>query len=107
MQSPGSTQSPSVCTSGDRSPSAAQPDPYGPPGGHCGPPVPRFLAGSTPGGPEERERERKSGRKGTENIMRDNDDSQELELTGLADRRTAQVGIATDSTDIQRLIDSI
>lgn len=61
VRSPGSAQSPSVYTSGDTSPSVPQLDPCGPPGGHCGLPAPRFLAGSIQGGPvewQERETEK-------------------------------------------------
>lgn len=53
MRSPGSVQSPSVCTFGDKFPSAAQPDPCGPQGVRCGLPEPESLAGNKPGGPVE------------------------------------------------------
>lgn len=90
VRSLGWAQSPSVRTSDDKSPSAAVPDPCGPPGGHCGPLVPRFLAGSTPGDPiEEHKRlEQKSWMK--REIMRDNDESWNW-LNWLLERKTMSV----------------
>ena len=49
----GSGPSPSACTSGDTSRSAAPPDPCGPRGARCGPRAPGCLAGSKPGDPAE------------------------------------------------------
>lgn len=66
VQSLDSAPSPFGRTSGDRSPSAALPDPCGPSAGRCGHPAPRFPAGSRLSDPVVKYQRKKNYRKGKE-----------------------------------------